>query len=596
MDECDLIMKGGVTSGVAYPGAVARLAKRFRFRNIGGTSAGAIAAVLAGAAEYRRQRSEGASDRAGFDALEALAPELGSDLEALFQPEPALQPLYEVLLAVATTRTGESRFQAGLIAVIKTFALLLILTALPGVLIAGTALSRGSWALGLLGVLLALLIPAIILAMRIGRLVGKNLVSNDFGLCTGLTTRRGRREGQRAFTDWVHEHIESVAGPRDPARTHDAPLTVGDLAQCDIYVASVTTDLSSRRPWRLPLQAGAHAFSVAEVRRLLPAAVLDHLVDKGNKIDHADDALPDDLWTLPDGSDMPLVLLARLSLSFPGLVSAVPLYRQDHGLPADAEGRYPWRRCLFSDGGISSNFPIHFFDALLPSRPTFGIAFARLDAARHGSDEASRVDLPVEPPSTLDAPVYPASGITGFLASIVTTAKDWQDTLQSQVTGYAERIVEIRLDPDKEGGLHVNMDEATITKLSGLGVRAAAKLDNTFDFDEHRYRRALTLLPTLDAALERLSENYRKRGIASSGLDYDDILTTYGPKFFDNEPAWREDPLARLALALVSIGDASREREECENAKSFADGNTPDTDTELRLVASTDAGSRTRQA
>ena len=32
------------------------------------------------------------------------------------------------------------------------------------------------------------------------------------------------------------------------------------------------------------------------------------------------------------------------------------------------------RRSEFSDGGICSNFPIHFFDACVPSRPTSGSA------------------------------------------------------------------------------------------------------------------------------------------------------------------------------------------------------------------------------
>ncbi|KAG1385865.1 hypothetical protein G6F59_017159 [Rhizopus arrhizus] len=32
-----------------------------------------------------------------------------------------------------------------------------------------------------------------------------------------------------------------------------------------------------------------------------------------------------------------------------------------------------FRICWFSDGGISSNFPIHLFDAALPRWPTFAI-------------------------------------------------------------------------------------------------------------------------------------------------------------------------------------------------------------------------------
>ena len=52
--SCDLVMKGGITSGVVYPKAIVQLSRTYRFRNIGGTSAGAIAAVITAAAEYGR--------------------------------------------------------------------------------------------------------------------------------------------------------------------------------------------------------------------------------------------------------------------------------------------------------------------------------------------------------------------------------------------------------------------------------------------------------------------------------------------------------------------------------------------------------------
>ena len=39
---CDIVMKGGITSGVVYPPAICRLAEHYHFKNIGGTSAGAI--------------------------------------------------------------------------------------------------------------------------------------------------------------------------------------------------------------------------------------------------------------------------------------------------------------------------------------------------------------------------------------------------------------------------------------------------------------------------------------------------------------------------------------------------------------------------
>ena len=67
LDTCNLVMKGGVTSGVVYPGTIRVLATRYRFHKIGGTSAGAIAAAFTAAAEYRRRtrvsRASGNSER-----------------------------------------------------------------------------------------------------------------------------------------------------------------------------------------------------------------------------------------------------------------------------------------------------------------------------------------------------------------------------------------------------------------------------------------------------------------------------------------------------------------------------------------------------
>jgi hypothetical protein len=67
---CDLVMKGGITSGVVYPPAILKLANHYRFKNIGGTSAGAIAAVVTAAAEYFRRHHHGSL--AGFERLAQL--------------------------------------------------------------------------------------------------------------------------------------------------------------------------------------------------------------------------------------------------------------------------------------------------------------------------------------------------------------------------------------------------------------------------------------------------------------------------------------------------------------------------------------------
>lgn len=50
----DLTMRGGATSGVVYLLAVCEVATKFRVRNVGGASAGAIAAAATAAAELGR--------------------------------------------------------------------------------------------------------------------------------------------------------------------------------------------------------------------------------------------------------------------------------------------------------------------------------------------------------------------------------------------------------------------------------------------------------------------------------------------------------------------------------------------------------------
>src|SRR5215212_3106990 len=71
--ECDAIMKGGITSGIVYPYAILEIATRYRFRSVGGTSAGAIAAAFAAAAEYSRSVR---GDPGGFVRLQRYCDEL----------------------------------------------------------------------------------------------------------------------------------------------------------------------------------------------------------------------------------------------------------------------------------------------------------------------------------------------------------------------------------------------------------------------------------------------------------------------------------------------------------------------------------------
>src|SRR6185295_9550901 len=122
--RCDLVMKGGITSGVVYPLAIVELSEEFRFQNIGGTSAGAIAAALTAAAEYRRRGTGGSRD--GFDVLARLPAFLGGktdgqpNLLGLFPPRREARGLFGVVLAFLGHRPLALKLARALGALIRT--------------------------------------------------------------------------------------------------------------------------------------------------------------------------------------------------------------------------------------------------------------------------------------------------------------------------------------------------------------------------------------------------------------------------------------------------------------------------------------------
>ncbi len=142
VNECDVVMKGGIASGVIYPLVVCELAKRYRFRSIGGTSAGAIAAVATAAAEYGRRTGRGA----GFDGLAKIPGWLGQDghLLAMFRPSRSTRPLFRLILAVLHGKSTAGKILAATWASVRSSPLIAGLGAVPGLLLAASVLPGGS--------------------------------------------------------------------------------------------------------------------------------------------------------------------------------------------------------------------------------------------------------------------------------------------------------------------------------------------------------------------------------------------------------------------------------------------------------------------
>jgi predicted acylesterase/phospholipase RssA len=512
-DECDIIMKGGITSGVVYPKAILALAARYRFRCIGGTSAGAIAAVMTAAAEYNRSNG-------GFDAIAALPEEVEKKLLSLFQPAPQFKPLFDSAMDAmnGAKMPGLFRLMAAHwrlwspVAVI--FGALAILSLLGCNALAAILFLFIGFAASLLYGFYA-----------IGRKTLSDLEAADFGLCPGPTQPDLPDQG---LSDWLADKIELAAGRMQPGGPRpNTPLTFGDLwgeahdkdpsKDRHIDLRVMTTNLSIRQPHALPELDANHYFNEAEFRRLFPGWVVDFMVKQAGAIGGKAVVPMKKLGFLPmpvQGA-LPLIVAARMSLSFPILFTTVPLYRVRHRT-GRVDGSVEVERMLFSDGGLSSNFPIHFFDALLPRRPTFGVSLEAYDE----TDPLRRVHLSMKAGQGIQLNAAPIKGLAGFLFRLVDAAKDWQDRIRSTLPGYRERVVNIYLK-DSEGGLNLNMSKATIANLVGYGGRAGALVTGTssnpedhdnFDFDDHRWRRFLVAFATLEEALQEAEGSWRQCG------------------------------------------------------------------------------------
>jgi hypothetical protein len=592
-------MKGGVTSGIVYPRLASRLAQDFQFKNIGGTSAGAIAAAACAAAEYGRQSGKNPH---AFTQLEDLPTELGATTDGLsgmlrlFQPAPALRRHFGLALSVIGARKKASALAGGIAAACNMpvfvglamigmwFALIAatdmppvraVLVALAGLVVAVvTAIitwllavrsdaSMGSrvglagfTALLMLGVvdvfivrdhvvaLLILQMLALALALGAGLLMGLRqlvttllsaLCGNFYGMCSGRTTMPGQGP---ALTDWLASYLNRLAGHDDAL-----PLTYRDLwgeppdnVEVDrdealpahlraINLEMITTAVSQHTPYAIPFRRGSGNFYFREEEwaMLFPPAVMAWLIQVSPPAERTlDSGERIRLRRLPRTGELPVIVGVRMSLSFPFLLSAVPMYASDRSDRRDEDSIPKTKRVWFSDGGISTNLPLHFFDELLPTHPTFAINLKEEHPAHPIDDTGAcgdngRVYLPA---SNMAGSVrYWTAGEEGsprgllqFGLAIFETMQRWRDEILFPYPGYRDRIVQVSLRPD-EGGLNLAMSAAQIEVLAGAGACAGELVYKRFHpqqggegWRNHQRIRVLSLLGNL----ERLAQQAQR--------------------------------------------------------------------------------------
>jgi predicted acylesterase/phospholipase RssA len=522
---CDLILTGGVTSAVAYPGIIFALAQAYRFHSIGGSSSGAGSACLAAAAEYRRRRGSAEGYRLLLERMSEV-PELTAGktgLEGLFQPDPAHEDLFNVVRPLVSGAPGGGR------KALLGFALRYLLPSLLLVWVlfqvASSVWPDGSSASALhhvvAGFMAAMAFAGTTLWFVVVDLL--RLTTTGYGMCSGNDGKQATHR-QRPLTPWLHGLIQELAGRSEQG----APLTFRDLAQApgapleaagegaagghvSIRLQMFTSNVTHGRPYVFPLNKDDPPlyFREDEMRRLFPRSVVAHLI-------HASEAIEPwmerpvwraggrpvgksvKFWRLP-ADDLPIVVAARMSVAFPFLFSAVPLWEP---VPAPGPSRQSsgeFRRCLFSDGSLCSNFPIHLFDSWIPAWPTFGVALhdvresgewvpEEVENSRRSdlSQDSPRIHLPARTDQAVrerwadfDASSSSFGRFAGFIGAMLYTAKDWQDASLSRMPGVRERVVRIGL-PKGLGGLNILMTPDQIERLGELGGSAARELLNRY--------------------------------------------------------------------------------------------------------------------
>lgn len=529
---CDIVMEGGITSGIIYASAVAELAGRYRFARIGGSSIGAFAAALAAAAEYRRRQGSGD----GFALLATLPEELAKQeggrtrLERLFVPQQGTRRLFRIFLATLEQGGMRPMVLSGFLAALRQYRWPAAITTLvlAAIVLAGptqaASLCLGDrtgaqclWPLLSWTTALLLTVGAGIVGAVVAGLCGdfvRGVVPNGFGLCRGWEPDAPVDSPDLAA--YLHGSIQTLAG----LDVRGKPLTFRDLWDApgwaggalgfaargtgarSINLEVYSSNLAHSRPYRFPLDEaedmGRLFFRVEDLERYFPKGIVQFLAAVSspyaprNDADPPADQVGEGYLELPV-ADMPIVVAARLAMSFPLLISAVPLHAVDHH-------GHRMRRCWMSDGGLCSNFPIHLFDSFLPMWPTFGISLG----SRTGTDEAA-VRLPEfhtgGHADTWDLGTEaPRGRLGGFLASIWRTTWRWNDSTMMRMPGVRDRVVRLFL-LEGEGGVNIRMPPERIRMLGRTyGAPAARAFIEKFESDgsrgwqEHRWVRLNCLL------------------------------------------------------------------------------------------------------
>jgi predicted acylesterase/phospholipase RssA len=305
--------------------------------------------------------------------------------------------------------------------------------------------------------------------------------------------------------------LSLTAHPDTNEGKYSPPLTFAELEQHHVLLHLKTTNLSQQIACSIPFQEDDLYYCPVELELLFPDNVMSYLDDYESKHPSVLPAPPPPAPNpnvtyrrLPPGNDLPIIIGVRMSLSFPILLSAIKLYKVLNGKMTP---------CWFTDGGITSNFPISLFDDPLPACPTFAIDLIPPDGLkRHSLPNDDQTLNPLwwyfgrSNQATSSLGWQPAvSDLFAFLNAIFDTARNWRDNSYVTLPGYRDRVTRVHVPADS-GGLNLTMPVSSITELAQRGEDAATELRDRFtglaghpmNWEHHKWIRFRAFMTSFD--------------------------------------------------------------------------------------------------
>lgn len=327
-----------------------------------------------------------------------------------------------------------------------------------------------------------------------------------------------------------------------------------------INLELMSTELIRRGPYRFPLPAADSAadqlwFDPADLTGLLPDRVVAAMTagSASRRVRSLATGAEVVLYPFPQPWDLPVVFATRASLALPGLFQAVRLYELREGSApvrtefgarvarGATELRWPGadgvnevaQELWLTDGGVTSNFPIHLFDSPLPLWPTVGIDLGRHPAGAGHQDVYLLGDAGAA--KTLGTPMRRA--MSSFVGAVLGTGLQWRDTAQLSMPAFQARIAVVR-QRGYEGGNNLFMTTDDVASLALRGVVAGMRLRRRFASDAQWQRQQWLRLRVAAESLAGFSDRLR---VSLREPSYARLIATT-----DGSPPW---------AALDGLGD-----------------------------------------